>query len=240
MPSTPRSQIRTSRPLRNAFTLIELLVVVTIIIVLVAILLPGIKRAADGAQVAVCVSNQRQISVAWVSYSADNAGVMPGSFGSTQPHSWIQDGNSAAAITQGTLWPYLGSMGVYLCPVDPRGYLRSYSVSNYIGGQYGWDGVLPISRMAVVPKPGICMLTIEEPDYRGYNQGSWVMYVTQDRWIDWPSAWHYGNGNVTSFIDGHASFYMFQDPSTQFVGDFNTPAPNNPDLRYYQKIYYPI
>lgn len=56
------------------FTLIELLVVVTIIVVLIAILLPSLNKAIAAANLSVCLSNQRQINNAALTYTADRQG----------------------------------------------------------------------------------------------------------------------------------------------------------------------
>jgi prepilin-type processing-associated H-X9-DG protein len=58
-----------------AFTLIELLVVVTIIVLLLAMLLPAMGLAISKAQVGVCASNLRQLHVAIMGYAADNGNV---------------------------------------------------------------------------------------------------------------------------------------------------------------------
>jgi len=56
---------------RSAFTLIELLVVVAIIAVLVAILLPALTKARESAKRTTCLSNQKQMAYALVSYAND-------------------------------------------------------------------------------------------------------------------------------------------------------------------------
>ncbi len=58
-------------PLLHGFTLIELLVVVAIIAVLVAILLPALNNARERARVASCLSNLRQIGLAFEMYLSD-------------------------------------------------------------------------------------------------------------------------------------------------------------------------
>jgi len=61
----------------NAFTLIELLVVVTIIIALLAIVLPSLSRASSIAMRAVCASNLHQASAGFMLYAADNRATLP-------------------------------------------------------------------------------------------------------------------------------------------------------------------
>jgi prepilin-type N-terminal cleavage/methylation domain-containing protein/prepilin-type processing-associated H-X9-DG protein len=58
---------------RRGFTLIELLVVIAIIAILAALLLPALAAAKKRATQAACLSNQKQLALAWMMYASDNS-----------------------------------------------------------------------------------------------------------------------------------------------------------------------
>src|ERR1700743_2779023 len=70
-PAVPSSS-RPKFPANRAFTLIELLVVIAIIAILAAMLLPALAKAKLKRQSATCLSNQKQLALAWVMYVNDN------------------------------------------------------------------------------------------------------------------------------------------------------------------------
>lgn len=104
----------------GAFTLIELLVVVAIIAVLAAMLLPSLGRAKKQANIAVCISNLRQIGTAAFMYASDHDGW------TMAPEAWkcsnLSPWTSLASLSEGNyITSYVNSAGrrecgVYLCP----------------------------------------------------------------------------------------------------------------------------
>ena len=61
----------------TGFTLIELMVVIAIIAILAALLLPTLARAKEQAKCAMCISNLKQIGLAFRTFSLDHEGVYP-------------------------------------------------------------------------------------------------------------------------------------------------------------------
>lgn len=88
----------------SAFSLIELLVVVSVIALLVAVLLPNLRKARDQAKLTTCGTQLRQIGAAVYAYAVDDRGQIPRGPTPTSPFDF-----ESAAIATNQLWIGVGS-----------------------------------------------------------------------------------------------------------------------------------
>jgi prepilin-type N-terminal cleavage/methylation domain-containing protein/prepilin-type processing-associated H-X9-DG protein len=81
------------RTRKSGFTLVELLVVIGIIALLIGILMPALNRAREQGRRAQCLSNIRQISMAFFMYTNENKGWFPapGVFGGGLGQNTVND-----------------------------------------------------------------------------------------------------------------------------------------------------
>ncbi len=107
----------------KGFTLIELLVVIAIIAILAAILFPVFQKVRENARRTACLSNEKQLGLAFTQYNQDFNERMPCA---TAVHSTSDYPNGWANM----IYPYVKSVGVYGCPDDPAAAPKiSYSMN---------------------------------------------------------------------------------------------------------------
>ncbi len=126
---------------RRAFTIIELLVVVAIISLLIAILLPAIGKAKDGALITQSTANQKNLAVAGFAYAADYS---DRHFTAIPDDAGAVAGNCAAYVAQ------IACPAQQLLGFDTNGGLWGYWVNGALCpqavGQCGnWPVLLPFT-----------------------------------------------------------------------------------------------
>jgi len=127
----------------TGFTLIELLVVIAVIALLMAILIPVLRSAKERANRIVCLSNLRQLTLAWYAYANENGGniVCGMPFGMTKMNdvtleSWVGRAflfpESRSELMEnpnkGALWPWIKDVDIYRCSRGRPGHATTYSV----------------------------------------------------------------------------------------------------------------
>jgi prepilin-type N-terminal cleavage/methylation domain-containing protein len=233
---------RTAGRARSGFTLIELLVVIAIIAILAALLLPALARAKDQGKLTKCLSNHRQLSVAWKMYAGDNNGYLVPNDPSEPANEWIANADAEYSeqlysgatniynIITGKLFPYCPNVGIYSCPSatpcpntrPPVIQMRNVSLSGQMGGgrvYFADPNHLPNVKESDIlfPPPGNAFTFIDESPLT-IDDAYFALAPRQ--WQNAPAVWHFKGDNM-SFADGHAEHWSWYEQHTLTIpGDY--------------------
>ena len=176
---------------KRAFTLIELLVVIAIIAILAALLLPALKGARESAKATKCISNLKQLGIAYHLYLDDNGGCFPTYDAVGYP------GHSMLGRYYGS------SKEVLLCPSDRTvNQELSYYVNDFL---IDYDGNPPETYpyfLKDIPRPDKIILLREY--YVLISRSNWgrAIGIVQTCWEA-----HRGGSNML-IVDGSVRFYL--------------------------------
>lgn len=160
----------------SAFTLIELLVVISIVALLIALLLPALSQARETAQIVLCLSNQRSLTLVTNGYVTDNDGFFP-------PAMNLQGKGWAGHLTP----DYLSDQATLECPVQNiSGFLVSYIATGpaWMFSPWGQPNspyyFLTTTTMNDVRSPSRMVMFTEQAEIRDIYVGGWVNSLTAD------------------------------------------------------------
>ena len=208
--------------MRRGFTLIELLVVIAIIAILAAILFPVFARAREKARQTSCLSNTKQMSLAFVMYAQDYDETCPAAAAACaiNPTGEYTERLSDSLYWMDLLYPYVKNRQVFTCPsASPstfafnfKGYGWNCGIGYYLAlqiwipGRTGWqyEGV----KLAEIAYPAETWCIADAGAYRVQSYLTTLYFVNSAAYAPWCPERH-NEGSNFAFCDGHAKWIKY-------------------------------
>ena len=202
---------------KRGFTLIELLVVIAIISILAAILFPVFARARENARRASCMSNIKNMGLAFMQYTQDYDERMPRT--TTCGSATLETGKPAggACSTGGNLhlwhhsvYPYVKSPQAYLDPSVNRDWDGSYAARIPFGFNLGLTGV----ALASILTPAETLVLADSDQTMA--SGNFYIIDAKSDGTNWsqPDPRHLDTFNMV-YADGHAKAQKLENWTAQ-------------------------
>ncbi len=214
----PSRRVRLPLASKSAFTLIELLTVIAIIAVLAAILFPVFAQAKESAKKANCISNLKQMSLAFVLYAGDYDDTLPQTNydipGTTLRRYWYYEVDKPTReydFSKGILSPYTKAHQLSDCrSADGLGQTTSQYVPSPIS--YGMNQRLAQLNMSDIEAPAETMGLGDSAYYTPSHGYAYRYFIIVSMYYNAPAMHgrHTGNQSVVGWADGHAKAYRVQ------------------------------
>jgi prepilin-type processing-associated H-X9-DG protein len=206
--------------------------------------MPALNLAKEQGKRAVCLSNLKQLTLAWSVYADENddkivnGGVGHGppyntSWGHARERAWVlicyapgwANGEQLPVNEQkdgirgGALWPYAKQVKLYRCPTGFGGEMLTYAIMFSMNGVRHTD-VEPsafIKKRSKITNPApVERLVFIDEGWISPDAFA-VHYGGEERWWDDPPVRH-GDGTNGSFADGHCEYWKWKGEDTKKRG----------------------